>query len=358
MGDSAGYDIGDGNFNTMLGQAAGWATEHADYNTMVGWSAGGDNNRTNSTTDANRNTYLGARAGYLNRIGEDNVGVGAFADFDPEGSSTSSKALDQTMFVGAESRVRESFQTVMGYSALADGQYTTLIGWNGDARATRSTGLGASVAIGAGADDAVAIGSGASVAASNEAYVGNAATTSIGGIVNWTATSDARLKTDVTSDVPGLDFVRRLNPVRYRFDLDGLRSITDQPELADALAAKAADWQTGFLAQEVADAADATGFAFSGVVRPVAGRAHYGLRYAEFVVPLTQAVQELDSRDQNLEARVAALEAQVTAQDRRIAEQRAQIGAQEAALARYEALVAQIAAEQEPSSVQAVAARD
>ncbi len=86
-----------------------------------------------------------------------------------------------------------------------------------------------------------------------------------------------------------------------------------------ALAAKAQVWQTGFLAQEVEAAANAVGFDFSGVVVPTAGRAHYGLRYAEFVVPLTQAVQELDIQVHalgadlaNLDQRLARLETRLT----------------------------------------------
>ena len=363
LGDSAGLDIGNGNFNTMLGQAAGWATEHADYNTMVGWSAGGDNNRTNNTNDANRNTYLGARTGYSNREGQDNVGIGAFADFSLNGSTGGSQHWEQTTFVGADADVNHDYVSMLGFSTRADAQYATVVGWNGDARGTRSTGLGASVVIGAGSDDAVAIGeaatigsnadqsiaigpdatiaenatnsialgNGASVAASNEAYVGNAATTSIGGIVNWTATSDARLKTDVTGDVPGLDFVRQLRPVRYRFDLAGLQAMAgERSELADALLAKSQDWQTGFLAQDVAAAADALGFEFSGVVRPSEGRTHFGLRYAEFVAPLTRAVQELDARVIELESKIEE---------------------QQAMLARYEAVVARLTAKEAASGV-------
>ena len=264
IGDSAGLDIGEGNFNTMLGQGAGWGTEHADYNTFVGWSAGGDNNRTNSTTNANRNTYVGVRTGNANREGEDNVGMGAFADFN-------NTVRQQTTFVGAAANVDNNYVSLFGYSTRSTREYGVAMGYESDVQGTRGTALGANTVVGANANDAVAIGetasvganggqsiaigadaaiadnvsnsialgSGASVAASNEAYVGNAATTSIGGIVNWTATSDARLKTDVTGDVPGLDFVRRLQPVRYRFDLAGLQALTgERPELADALLAK------------------------------------------------------------------------------------------------------------------------
>jgi hypothetical protein len=49
---------------------------------------------------------------------------------------------------------------------------------------------------------------------------------------------------------------------------------------------------TGFIAQEVLEAADAASFEFSGVDSPQNDHDYYSLRYAEFVVPLVKAVQE------------------------------------------------------------------
>ena len=49
---------------------------------------------------------------------------------------------------------------------------------------------------------------------------------------------------------------------------------------------------TGFIAQEVEAAARKAGFAFSGVDKPKNEKDFYGLRYAEFVVPLVKGMQE------------------------------------------------------------------
>ena len=49
---------------------------------------------------------------------------------------------------------------------------------------------------------------------------------------------------------------------------------------------------TGFIAQEVEEAADAIGFDFSGIIQPANEKSTYNLSYAEFVVPLVKAVQE------------------------------------------------------------------
>jgi hypothetical protein len=59
-----------------------------------------------------------------------------------------------------------------------------------------------------------------------------------------------------------------------------------------ARAEKEAIRYTGFIAQEVADVAEQIGFDFSGVDAPKNEKDLFGLRYAEFVVPLVKAVQE------------------------------------------------------------------
>jgi uncharacterized coiled-coil DUF342 family protein len=54
---------------------------------------------------------------------------------------------------------------------------------------------------------------------------------------------------------------------------------------------------TGFVAQEVEQAANELNYAFSGVDAPKNENDFYGLRYAEFVVPLAKAVQELHAEN-------------------------------------------------------------
>ena len=58
---------------------------------------------------------------------------------------------------------------------------------------------------------------------------------------------------------------------------------------------------TGFVAQDVEKAAKEIGYNFSGVDAPRNENGFYGLRYAEFVVPLVKAVQEQQKiiEDQN-----------------------------------------------------------
>jgi len=272
--------------------------------------------------------------------------------------------------IGSEADVAGANGIAIGASADLDSPNSLLIGAETVGTGENSIALGYQSSVSG--DNSIAIGYGTSVAADNEAYIGNAATTSIGGSVNWMAMSDARLKTDVSRDVPGLDFVRRLRPVRYRFDLEGLHALGNPAsDLRDALAAKSARWQTGFLAQEVEAAAETVGFGFSGVVTPVEGREHYGLSYAEFVVPLTQAMQELDasygayiSQAEQQRARIAALQAVLAEQAEQLATRREQIATQagrlatqQTLLARYEALLTQLTSAQANQTAPAASKR-
>jgi trimeric autotransporter adhesin len=143
------------------------------------------------------------------------------------------------------------------------------------------------------------LGESARCGASNQAIIGNQFTNFIGGIVDWTAFSDGRYKKDLRENVKGLDFIMRLRPVTYHLNVSGLRNKQNGNHGKEldalykkAMAEKEQILQTGFVAQEVEKAADETGYDFSGVYKPQNENDFYGLRYAEFVVPLVKAVQE------------------------------------------------------------------
>ena len=70
---------------------------------------------------------------------------------------------------------------------------------------------------------------------------------------------------------------------------------------------------TGFVAQEVEQAAKKLGYDFSGVDVPKSKDGMYGLRYAEFVVPLVKAVQEQQKEIEELKELVAKLSTPATA---------------------------------------------
>ncbi len=85
-----------------------------------------------------------------------------------------------------------------------------------------------------------------------------------------------------------------------------------QQEL-DARKAKMNILYTGFVAQDVEKAAKSLNYDFSGVDAAKNDKDLYGLRYAEFVVPLVKAVQELSKQNDNKDAKIDTLQNAVTA---------------------------------------------
>jgi hypothetical protein len=91
----------------------------------------------------------------------------------------------------------------------------------------------------------------------------------------------------------------KLRPVTYYLDIAGIskelnegrgKEIDQYSKLA--IFEKEKILYSGFIAQEVEKAASQAGYDFSGVDRPKNEKDFYGLRYAEFVVPLVKAIQE------------------------------------------------------------------
>jgi hypothetical protein len=112
-------------------------------------------------------------------------------------------------------------------------------------------------------------------------------------------TSDELQKTDVVDSDLGLDFILALRPIKYRWVDTG---------------SKATQWEAakprpgvrphyGLSAQQVKSVMKDKDFA--GYVEMKDGT--LGLRYTEFIAPLTRAIQELAARVEALEQRVAAL---------------------------------------------------
>jgi hypothetical protein len=135
---------------------------------------------------------------------------------------------------------------------------------------------------------------------SNQVRIGNSSVTSIGGYTGWTNLSDSRFKSNVRENVPGLAFILKLKPVTYTLDVNKLNNFLHIPDsisnaddfMRNSNLEKSQQVQTGFIAQDVEQVASELGYDFSGIDKPKNENDHYGLRYAEFVVPLVKAVQE------------------------------------------------------------------
>jgi hypothetical protein len=161
----------------------------------------------------------------------------------------------------------------------------------------------------------MALGYNARPTGSDRVHIGNTSITSISGQVSFTTYSDGRFKRNITENVGGLDFIKRLRPVTYNLDVDGI---------ADRLKEDTGRDEKGEIA-----AAFASGYDFSGVDAPQNEDSMYGLRYAEFVVPLIKAVQEQQEMIDSIRNENAALQEnyslQVEALQLEIADLRAQV---------------------------------
>jgi len=188
-------------------------------------------------------------------------------------------------------------------SAIAIGSTSSASGSNGTA-----IGSGTSVMH----SNATAIGSGAATTATNQVVLGNTFVTQIGGYAPFTDISDARFKYDIKENVPGLDFISKLQTVTYKLDREKIARFNNQ----EVTGTNTEKIHTGFLAQQVDQIATELGYDFNGVNRPKdLNTDHYTVSYSTFVVPLVKAVQEqqeiIDTQNKKidvLEARLKKLE--------------------------------------------------
>ena len=85
----------------------------------------------------------------------------------------------------------------------------------------------------------------------------------------------------------------------------------DSLRLLKAEQMKESELQSGFIAQEVEQAAKDVGYDFHGVDAPKNVQDHYGLRYAEFVVPMVKAMQEQQAIIEEQSKKINQLEARM-----------------------------------------------
>lgn len=329
--------------NTANGSYALYYNTTGSYNTANGASAlyyntTGEDNTANgfgslfSNTEGYRNTANGSVALYSNTTGYSNTAIGASALFSNStaqaNTAVGANALMnntqgyQNAAVGYSSLVSNTtgfnnsalgtqslqqntegiYNTANGVSALAlntTGSYNA--GFGTSALHTNVTGND-NTAVGDNAgpngtdyNNTTAIGAYSVTTASNQVRIGDANVTSIGGYAGWTNLSDGRFKMNVNENVPGLEFVMKLRPVTYNVDvnqLDNFLGVQRRASSSNEIPESQTLIHTGFIAQEVEAAASSIGFDFSGIDFPKNENDYYGLRYGEFVVPLTKAIQE------------------------------------------------------------------
>jgi hypothetical protein len=256
MGDTALYSITTGSTNFAAGEAAGQSLTTGSGNFCMGRLAG------RNITASSSNLCIGNQAG-------DGIS-GAFSSFNV---AIGADALSAALTTG--------LSTAVGANALvkSTGQGNTGIGYDAGNTTTSGTNV---TCIG---HDAEA----SSATASNEITFGDANVATLRcNTQTISSLSDARDKTDIQELPEGLDFVSKLNPVKFQWQTrDGN--------------GKDGTYEAGFIAQElqaVQQAADADYLDLVMDENPDRLEASYG----KLVPMLVKAIQELKSEVEQLKA--------------------------------------------------------
>jgi hypothetical protein len=334
VGNEALFQNSTGDQNTAVGNFSLWRNIAGNDNTGVGANAlhsntFGINNTAlgfqslNNNSMGNFNTAIGHQALSSNTSGTDNNALGI-------NSLISNSTGDRNVAIGSNALYwnQNSYNTAVGFQTLGgttNSQFNTAIGYTAGGNfdlGYNNTFLGANTNTNAsGLFNVIAIGQGVICTASSQARIGNAATNSIGGQVGWTTLSDERMKTNINENVKGLEFIKLLRPVTYNIDAnkvdewfkkDQSQKTKDVSAESNSVMQRGRDEKTkivfsGFLAQDVEKASKAIGYDFSGIDAPKNDKDLYGLRYADFVVPLVKAVQEQQAIIEKQQKQIDAL---------------------------------------------------
>jgi hypothetical protein len=274
--------------NTAVGKSAMGANTTGSYNTAVGKSAMAAN-----TTGAS-NTAVGTNAMYYNTTGTYNTALGQGA-----------------MYYNTTG----TYNTAVGQAAMLFNQAGA-----GSDGFTNSTGLGYD----------------SRVSGSNQVQCGNSATAfyAYGAYNNR---SDIRDKADVRETVVGLEFIKKVQAVDFRWNYrdDYLEKVEEDvttektdPETGVVTqtvtkvqklvpihndgSKKRSRFHQGVIAQQVKEAMDELGVDFAGYQDHTikGGCDVLTIGYTEFVAPLIKAVQELSAQVTTLQTEVALLKSQ------------------------------------------------
>ena len=243
VGNVALFANTSGQYNTATGYAALNANTTGNFNTAFGYSALGSGLSTNSNC-----TAVG-RSALNSATGGDNTAVGSSA-----GLAVTSGIQNTILGAGAANS---------GTNNLTTGFNNTIIGYLAAASAA---------------------------AAQNEITLGNSSIATLRcQVTSITGLSDARDKKDISTIKAGLDFVTKLKPVEFTWNMrdGGTVDVVD----------------TGFIAQDLQEVQQATGVTIPGLVfdtNPEKLEAAYG----KLIPVLVKAIQEQQEIIEQLKAKV------------------------------------------------------
>lgn len=262
LGQNAGQQNTNGTGNTFLGKSAGEANTNGYANTFVGKHSGAN------VIAGTLNTYIGASAGNYSsgnhniavgvdagsgHSGDSNILLGYFAGFKMSGNenimigthSGRDTKTSYNTFIGAKSgfsnvagAANALYGTEAGYSNTT-GSNNAFFGYGSgytNTKGEKNTYLGYAAGGNPEITNATAIGALSKVTASNSLVLGNNANVGIGlsapayqlhlstdaaaklGTPTWSVASDRRLKKDISDYTDGLEMLRKIHPVWFRYN--------------------------------------------------------------------------------------------------------------------------------------------
>lgn len=277
-----------------------------------------------SATKVNRSVLLGRDAGQNAKQFETSVILGWTAHTGPgnvtrsviiganSGPKTSGGTSSSDVFVGASAGKGVGKGNSVNCTAIGTGAMSEFDSFDSETNKIQNS---------------IALGAWSKVTGSNQCQLGTSGVTTYayGSVQNR---SDERDKADIRDTVLGLEFIKALRPVDFRWDYrDDYVEVEDTGEVdADGAplplkvvryekdgSRKRKRFHHGLIAQEVKSVMDDLGVDFGGYQdHKINGGADVlTIGYAELVAPLIKAVQELAKKNENLEMRISKLELNV-----------------------------------------------
>jgi hypothetical protein len=251
---------------------------------------------------------------------DENTAVGLSAMENISGTSDGNTAVGSNALQFNATTGDNFFNTAVGYKSLqvaAPGSNSnTAVGYNTGANLT----TGDNNLLLGNTAGGLASPSGLITTASNRICLGNNSITNAYVKVSWTVTSDGRDKADITDLQEGLEFIKQLRPVTYKWDERDKYLPEDQPDNPNFVMPsvldivpdgthKGAKTEVGFIAQEVEAVEKQFGWANNcddSLLTSCSDDAtRMGLQYERMIPMLVNAIKELSDKNDALEQRLS-----------------------------------------------------
>ena len=326
IGKSALLNNISGTGNTALGTFSSYLNTAGDYNTTVGYDSGLSNTfdglvavgyRAAYGVNAAANTAIGIQALYNSNTSGGSTAVGYFSLFSNQGQSNTAVGGASLFYNTAG-----TYNTAIGTSCLvftvAGAQNTNF---------SNSSGIGAE----------------ARISGHNQVQLGNSTTRAyaFGALIDR---SDIRDKADIENTSLGLNFIKQLRPVDYRWDYrdDYFEEVEEEEEYLDKEieiindekiiketkktrkikklkplpkdgSKKRVRKHHGFIAQEIKETIDKLGIDFGGYQdhKIKGGEDVLSLGYTELIAPIVKSVQELSIENDYLKNKLEEKDKQI-----------------------------------------------